>query len=128
MRGSIRTVQGRAVKAFHHQSRTPTARGRASQRSRGASTAARRSTGHDEAVQESRRLRKQFDILWGDRVPAWPVELNEILRALARKRIPFVLIGAHGIGGWTGRPRSTKDVDILVKSGRNYARACRRRL
>ena len=27
------------------------------------------------------------------------------------------------MGGWTGRPRATKDVDILVKGGRNHARA-----
>jgi hypothetical protein len=33
------------------------------------------------------------------------------------------LTGAHAIGGWTGQPRATKDVDILVKSGRNHARA-----
>src|SRR5205807_1856008 len=31
--------------------------------------------------------------------------------------------GAHAIGGWTGRPRATRDVDILVKAGRNHARA-----
>jgi hypothetical protein len=42
---------------------------------------------------------------------------------LSRKKIPFVLTGAHGIGGWTGRPRSTQDIDILVKGGRNHARA-----
>src|SRR5207302_266237 len=42
---------------------------------------------------------------------------------LTRKKIPFVLTGAHGIGGWTGRPRSTQDVDILVKGGRNHGRA-----
>src|SRR5208283_3926283 len=28
-----------------------------------------------------------------------------------------------GIGGWTGRPRATQDVDILVKGGRNHVRA-----
>src|SRR5262249_37416193 len=52
-----------------------------------------------------------------------PVHLNELLRTLTRKKIPFVLTGAHALGGWTGRPRDTHDVDILVKSGRNYVRA-----
>jgi hypothetical protein len=52
-----------------------------------------------------------------------PVDLNTVLKTLTGKKIPFVLTGAHAIGGWTGRPRSTKDVDILVKGGRNHARA-----
>ena len=51
------------------------------------------------------------------------VDLNTIIDVLTGKKIPFVLTGAYGIAGWTGRPRSTKDVDILVKPGRNYARA-----
>jgi len=51
------------------------------------------------------------------------VDVNEVLKTLAKKRIPFVLTGTHGISGWTGRSRATLDVDILVKSGRNYARA-----
>jgi hypothetical protein len=51
------------------------------------------------------------------------IEMRTIVKALQAKKIPFVLTGAHGIATWTGRPRSTHDVDILVKSGRNYARA-----
>ena len=56
-------------------------------------------------------------------MPPSPVDLNVVLRTLIQKRIPFVLTGAHGIGGWTGRPRSTQGVDILVKAGRNPGRA-----
>ncbi len=76
---------------------------------------------HHEAVEEAEYLRQ----LYRDRLPSMssPVELKQILRTLAAKKIPFVLTGAHGIAGWTGRPRSTKDVDLLVKSGRNHARA-----
>jgi hypothetical protein len=88
-----------------------------------AAKAARRNLGHDDAVQESFFLQKQFYALWGHRVATSPVDLNLVLRTLTEKKIPFVLTGAHGIGGWTGRPRSTKDVDILVKGGRNHARA-----
>ena len=51
------------------------------------------------------------------------IELDRVLETLTAKKVPFVLTGAHGISGWTGRPRATRDVDILVKSGRNYARA-----
>jgi hypothetical protein len=61
--------------------------------------------------------------MWSSTVAASPVDLNEILRALIKKKIPFVLTGAHAIGGWTGRPRATHDVDILVKPGRTHARA-----
>jgi hypothetical protein len=51
------------------------------------------------------------------------IDLYAIIRTLNEKRIPFVLTGAHALGGWTGKPRATKDVDILVKGGRNHARA-----
>lgn len=88
-----------------------------------AAKAARRNIEHDDAVQETATLQRQFYNLWGHRVATSPVDLNLVLRALADKKIPFVLTGAHGIGGWTGRPRATKDVDILVKGGRNHERA-----
>lgn len=52
-----------------------------------------------------------------------PVDLNQIIKTLNAKKISFVLSGAHALGGWTGRPRDTYDVDILVKGGRNHARA-----
>jgi hypothetical protein len=51
------------------------------------------------------------------------IDVKRIIRTLSAKRIPFVLTGAHAIGGWTGEPRATKDVNILVKGGRNHARA-----
>jgi hypothetical protein len=51
------------------------------------------------------------------------IEVRKILQTLTRKRIPFVLTGAHALGGWTGDPRATHDVDILLKAGRNHARA-----
>ena len=54
---------------------------------------------------------------------ASPVDLNEIIRTLTQKKIPFVLTGTHAIGGWTGRPRATYDVDIIVKGGRTHTRA-----
>jgi hypothetical protein len=85
--------------------------------------AARRLIGHDDAVQETAHLQRQFRALWSDRMASSPVDLKQILRTLTLKKIRFVLTGAHAIGGWTGRPRDTRDVDILVKAGRNHARA-----
>jgi hypothetical protein len=83
----------------------------------------RRNITHSDAVEESFFLQKQFRSMWSDTMAASPVDLHEILRTLTKKRIPFVLTGAQAIGGWTGRPRATYDVDILVKGGRNHARA-----
>jgi hypothetical protein len=85
--------------------------------------AARRNLSHDEAVQEVFFLQKQARLQWSNRVAVSPVDLILILKTLTDKRIRFVLTGAHGIGGWTGKPRSTQDVDILVKAGRTHARA-----
>ena len=84
---------------------------------------ARRNIGHNDAVMECVFLEKQYRSQWSSQVAASPVDLKQILRTLTSKKIPFVLTGAHGIAGWTGRPRSTHDVDILVKRGRNHARA-----
>jgi hypothetical protein len=88
-----------------------------------AAKAARRNVSHADAVRESYFLQRQFRTLWASRMAASPVDLNQIIRALTQKRIPFVLTGAHAIGGWTGRPRDTHDVDILVKRGRTLGRA-----
>jgi hypothetical protein len=85
--------------------------------------AVRRNLEHDAAVREVSFLQRQYRRQWSDRMAASPVELYEVLRTLTKKRIPFVLIGAHGFAGWTGKPRNTKDVDILVKGGRNLTRA-----
>jgi hypothetical protein len=84
--------------------------------------ATRRPIGHAEAVRESAYLTRQWHQLWGTSSDM-PVDVREIIETLNTKRIPFVLTGAQAIGGWTGRPRATKDVDILVKGGRNQTRA-----
>ena len=88
-----------------------------------AAKAHRRNLDHDEAIRESVQLQNQFRTLWGDGMAPSPVDLIQILRTLTQRKIAFVLTGAHALGGWTGRPRSTQDVDILVKAGRNHARA-----
>lgn len=81
-----------------------------------------RSLTHAEAVAECAELTDQYRRMW-HREALGMADLNTILQALQAKKVPFVLTGAHGISSWTGRPRSTHDVDILVKAGRNYARA-----
>lgn len=51
------------------------------------------------------------------------VDYYEILRSLREKKILFVVIGMYGVSKWLGFARATKDIDILVKGGRNFARA-----
>ncbi len=40
----------------------------------------------------------------------------QVIRVLNAAKVRFMLLGAHGLGGWTGEPRATKDVDVLVAS------------
>jgi hypothetical protein len=84
--------------------------------------ASRRPLSHAQAVAECAHLSNQYRKMWV-RMAGIIVDLNAILQTLRAKKISFVLTGAHGIAGWTGRPRSTQDVDILVRAGRNCVRA-----
>src|SRR4029077_9087492 len=84
--------------------------------------AAPASAKYASAVQESAAItRTQWRLMKKPESAA--IELNRILRTLIDKKISFVLTGAHALGGWTGQPRATKDIDILVKGGRNQSRA-----
>lgn len=38
----------------------------------------------------------------------------EVIRVLNEAKVRFMLLGAHGLAGWTREPRATKDVDVLV--------------
>ena len=51
------------------------------------------------------------------------VSYRDIIKQLRNRRVSFVLTGMYGIAGWLGRSRATHDVDLLVRGGRNYARA-----
>jgi hypothetical protein len=86
--------------------------------------ASRRNLSHAEAVEECAYLSTQYRKISSEMANVL-IDLDRILEGLTTKKVPFVLTGAHGISSWTGRPRATQDVDILVKSGSNYARAVR---
>lgn len=81
-----------------------------------------RNISHADGVCECDFLSNQYRRMW-KRMTPFEVEPRRIIEALRAKKISFVLTGAHGIAGWTGRPRATKDVDILVQAGRNHTRA-----
>jgi len=40
----------------------------------------------------------------------------DVIRVLNAVKVKFMLLGAYGVSGWMGEPRSTKDVDVLVSS------------
>ncbi len=48
----------------------------------------------------------------------------EVIRVLNAAKVRFMLLGAHGLGGWTGEPRATKDIDVLV-AARDHKKAAR---
>ncbi|HEY7329519.1 MAG TPA: hypothetical protein VH592_17910 [Gemmataceae bacterium] len=48
----------------------------------------------------------------------------EVIRVLNAAKVRFMLLGAHGLSGWTGEPRATKDVDVLV-AARSHKKAVR---
>jgi hypothetical protein len=87
-----------------------------------AAKASRSNLSHSEAVRVCAHLTTQYRRM-SSIMANVIIDLDRVLAALTAKNVPFVLTGAHGISGWTGRPRATHDVDILVKGGRNFARA-----
>jgi hypothetical protein len=48
-----------------------------------------------------------------------PLDVIGVLNAAG---INFMLVGAHGIGGWMDKPRATQDVDIIV-ANRHHKKA-----
>lgn len=50
------------------------------------------------------------------------IEPLDVIAVLNAGAVNFMLIGAHGLGGWTQLPRATQDVDIIV-AARQHKRA-----
>jgi hypothetical protein len=48
----------------------------------------------------------------------------DVIRTLNAAGVQFMLIGAHGIGGWMQKPRATEDVEVVVAS-RHHKKAIR---
>ncbi len=40
----------------------------------------------------------------------------DVARLFRRARVPYVLVGDHAINLYTGRPRATRDVDVIVNA------------
>jgi hypothetical protein len=48
----------------------------------------------------------------------------EVIHVLNDAGVRFLLVGAHGLGGWMRKPRTTQDVDVLV-AARGHKKAVR---
>lgn len=42
------------------------------------------------------------------------IQPEDVIRILNATGVGFVLVGAHGLGGWIGAPRATEDIDVVV--------------
>jgi hypothetical protein len=49
---------------------------------------------------------------------------REVIQVLNEAHVPFVLVGAYGLSGWTQKPRATEDVEVLV-AARSHKKAIR---
>jgi len=47
---------------------------------------------------------------------SYVIPLSEVIRVLNAAKISYVLVGAHGLSYWRGKPRATEDVDVVVAS------------
>lgn len=77
----------------------------------------------EEAIRRGAFITNRIANLWRGKLVVTPLDLYDVLRALAAKKVPFVLTGANAVNTYSGRPRATGDVDILTKPGRNHSRA-----
>jgi hypothetical protein len=48
----------------------------------------------------------------------------DVITVLNNAKVQFMLVGAHGLSGWTRKPRATEDVDVLV-AARHQKKAVR---
>ena len=66
------------------------------------------------------------DIALGDKLAKMhdrPIGPAEVARVLREAGVQYVIVGAHAANGYTGRPRTTVDVDVIVKHPKKAARA-----
>jgi predicted nucleotidyltransferase len=47
---------------------------------------------------------------------------HDVIRILNNAAVRFMLVGAHGVGGWLQKPRASEDVDVLV-AARSHKKA-----
>lgn len=74
----------------------------------------------------ARRPRLVEDISQGIRLARMQgreITPGAVAQILVDAGVPYVLVGAHAANGYTGRPRATADVDVVVRFARKAAKA-----
>jgi hypothetical protein len=52
-----------------------------------------------------------------------PIGPDDVARVLVHAGVKYVIVGAHAINGYSGRPRATVDVDVIAQHPKKAARA-----
>ena len=52
-----------------------------------------------------------------------PIGPGDVARILREAGVKYVIVGAHALNGYTGRPRATVGVDVIVQHPKKAARA-----
>jgi hypothetical protein len=73
----------------------------------------REKTDHAAALATTRSLCRSFARMHPQ--AGTMIDPSDVIAALDEAAVQFVLMGAHGIGGWLGQARATRDVDLVVR-------------
>ncbi|HWB11402.1 MAG TPA: hypothetical protein VG826_19385 [Pirellulales bacterium] len=73
----------------------------------------REETDHAAALATTRSLCRSFARMYPQ--AGTMIDPSDVIAALDQAGVQFVLMGAHGIGGWVGQARATRDVDLVVR-------------
>jgi hypothetical protein len=73
----------------------------------------RRPINHLAAWETTRLLGRAFAKMYPE--AGLMIDPLEVVEVLKQADVRFVLIGAHGIGGWMNQARATRDVDVVVR-------------
>ena len=70
-------------------------------------------TRHRVALAKSSQLTAIFRHMY--KPQAAMITPEAVIKVLNQAKVKFILMGAHGIGGWRSEPRATQHVDVLVR-------------
>lgn len=68
---------------------------------------------HQAALEASRAMGTYFARMYPE--AGLMIDPLDVIETLTQAGVRFVLIGAHGIGGWMQQARATRDVDVVVR-------------
>lgn len=72
-----------------------------------------RTVDHGAALEATRALGSYYARMYPE--AGLMIDPLNVIETLTQAGVRFVLIGAHGIGGWMQQARATRDVDVVVR-------------